>query len=103
MLTINRIKKSTQLGQFYLRGMGIYRKYRKFSMVPEKSYIGNLRLCHEFRKVEGCIVECGVWRGGMSAGISEILGGDRRYILFDSFEGLPEPKELDGKAAHDWK
>jgi O-methyltransferase len=103
MLTLHRIRKSTQLGRFYLKGKGIHKKYKEFSMVPEKAYIGNLRLCEEFRAIPGCFVECGVWRGGMSAGISEVLGPERHYILFDSFEGLPEPKELDGKAASDWK
>jgi O-methyltransferase len=102
MLTINRIKKSTKWGQFHWKGKGIFKKFREFTMIPEKTYIGNLRLCNEFRLIEGCVVECGVWRGGMSAGISEVLGPNRRYVLFDSFEGLPEPKDLDGKAARDW-
>ena len=33
----------------------------------------------------------------MSAGIAEVLGPDRQYFLFDSFEGLPPAREdLDG-------
>lgn len=45
-------------------------------------------------------MECGVWRGGMIASISEILGNNREYYLFDSFEGLPQAKEIDGIAAN---
>src|SRR5690606_10553053 len=47
-------------------------------------------------------VECGVWRGGMSAALASILGPERTYHLFDSFEGLPAPKELDGEKAKSW-
>jgi O-methyltransferase len=52
--------------------------------------------------VPGLIVECGVWRGGMSAAIASVVGLERTYYLFDSFEGLPEPKELDGQKAKEW-
>lgn len=39
----------------------------------------------------------------MSAAISEVMGNDRDYFLFDSFEGLPEAKEIDGVAAVSWQ
>ena len=55
------------------------------------------------REVEGCIVECGVWRGGMIAGIAELLGPERAYFLFDSFEGLPPAREIDGPDALAWQ
>jgi hypothetical protein len=54
--------------------------------------------------VPGDFVECGVWKGG-SAGIMgmalEKFDADhhRKLHLFDSFEGLPEPSELDGEGA----
>lgn len=72
-------------------------------MIPEKEFIQNLQLIDRFRTVSGSIVECGVWRGGMSAGIADVLGNERTYYLFDSFEGLPEAKSIDGKAAMDWQ
>ncbi len=71
-------------------------------MIPESIYLGNLDLCRKFA-VPGCIVECGVWRGGMIAGIADMLGDERAYILFDSFEGLPEAQEIDGAAAVAWQ
>jgi len=52
--------------------------------------------------IAGSVVECGVWRGGMIAGLSRILGS-RRYFLFDSFEGLPPAKPIDGQAAIDYQ
>src|SRR6266700_461620 len=40
---------------------------------------------------------------GMSAGLATVLGTDRQYLLFDSFEGLPAAKEIDGRAALSWQ
>src|SRR5690242_8677902 len=76
-----------------------YRRYREFTMVPRGQYIDNLDLCMRRAPKSGCIVECGVWRGGMSAGMADVLPG-RTQFLFDSFEGLPPAKEeVDGPAA----
>ena len=82
----------------------IYRKFRAYTMIHEAKYVNNLELCFEFKGTPGCVVECGVWRGGMSAGMAEVLGPDRHYFLFDSFEGLPPAREdLDGAAATAWQ
>jgi hypothetical protein len=43
---------------------GIYRKYRSYTMVHEAAYVNNLELCAKFGATPGCVVECGVWRGG---------------------------------------
>ncbi len=83
---------------------GIYRKYRAYTMIHEAMYVDNLELCAKFGATPGCVVECGVWRGGMIAGMAEVLGAKRQYILFDSFEGLPPAREdLDGTAAVAWQ
>ena len=81
----------------------IARKYRTYTMIPKKNFIDNLLLISRVYDLPGCVVECGVWRGGMSAGIAEVLGPHRHYYLFDSFEGLPEAKEIDGPAALQWQ
>lgn len=53
--------------------------------------------------IPGSFVECGVWRGGASFLIAELLRQaevtDRKVWLFDSFEGLPPPERIDGPAA----
>lgn len=72
-------------------------------MLPPLMFAGNMRLVEQQKGVEGAIVECGVWRGGMSAAMADVLGPDRHYYLFDSFEGLPPVKEVDGQAAKDWQ
>ncbi|MEJ5265590.1 MAG: TylF/MycF/NovP-related O-methyltransferase [Bacteroidales bacterium] len=80
----------------------IYQKYRPYTMIPKKSYITTLNLISKMY-TNGAIVECGVWKGGMIAGIAEMLGNICTYYLFDSFEGLPEAKEIDGEAAIKWQ
>jgi O-methyltransferase len=81
----------------------IFEKFHEFTMIPERAYSDNLLLAEGVRHVPGCVIECGVWRGGMSAGLAMVLGAEREYFLFDSFEGLPPPKEIDGEAALAWK
>lgn len=81
----------------------VYKKYREYTMIPRVHYIDCLSLVSKFSKIEGCIVECGVWRGGMCAGIVDVLGKDKSFYLYDSFEGLPLAKEIDGKAALEWQ
>ncbi|MCA3280720.1 MAG: class I SAM-dependent methyltransferase [Roseomonas sp.] len=85
-----------------LKARALQRKYRSFTMIPAGKFIQNLMLCWRYAPKTGCIVECGVWRGGMSAGISELLPGRQHYLL-DSFEGLPPPREVDGTAAFEWQ
>ena len=50
-------------------------------------------LVEHVEHIEGCIVECGVARGGC-AGMMGLLS-DKELWLFDSFEGLPAPTEED--------
>lgn len=58
--------------------------------------------------IEGAFVECGVWRGGavgmMALAHRQAPGSPRRHLhLFDSFEGLPEPRaDVDGREAADY-
>lgn len=85
------------------RLLRVYRRFSEFTMVPAGSYVENLRLALQVQDVPGCVIECGVWRGGMIAGIASLLGSHRNYLLFDSFEGLPPAKEIDGPSALDWQ
>jgi O-methyltransferase len=78
-------------------------KYRHYTMLPAPIYVANLLSVQKYHTVPGCVVECGVWRGGMSAGLAEVLGRGRTYYLFDSFEGLPPANDIDGAAAKAWQ
>jgi O-methyltransferase len=81
----------------------IYERYIPYTMVPRKTYIRNLQLASRQVAVGGCVVECGVWKGGMIAGMADVLGEEREYVLCDSFEGLPPAKPVDGLAAITWQ
>jgi O-methyltransferase len=81
----------------------LYEKYSQYTMIPRPTYVNNLTLVDAYREVPGCVIECGVWRGGMIAGLAEVLGPDRDYAIFDSFEGLPPAQEIDGSRARNWQ
>ncbi|MGE0770987.1 MAG: TylF/MycF/NovP-related O-methyltransferase [Cyclobacteriaceae bacterium] len=87
----------------YRRCKRLFEKYREYTMTPRETFINNLLLCQSFAEVKGDIVECGVWKGGMSAAIAEVMGNHRQVHLFDSFEGLPPAEEIDGQSALDWQ
>jgi len=78
-------------------------KYRQYTLASWHIFWCNMKIVDRYRHLQGCVVETGVWRGGMSAGISEVLGNDRHYYLFDSFEGLPPATERDGQAAKEYQ
>jgi len=81
----------------------LYEKYKQFTMVPKDWYVQNLALCNQYKDIPGTYIECGTWRGGMSAGIAEVLSPEKEIHLFDSFEGLPKAQEIDGDAALKWQ
>ena len=103
MNVFSRIARSLRRSLQQKRYLRIYRKYKDFTMIPDWVYASNLRVIDGLQSVPGCVVECGVWRGGMSAGMVEIMGANRQYLLFDSFEGLPPAKEIDGESAIHWQ
>lgn len=81
----------------------VFTKYKKYTMIPKDVYIENLKLVNNYKHIKGCIVECGTWRGGMIAGIADVIGDKKKYYLYDSFDGLPLVEEIDGQAAKNWQ
>src|SRR5262249_54982639 len=53
----------------------------------------------ERERIRGDVAECGVWAGGtiglMAAVCKRARNDKRRFHLFDSFEGLPQPSAED--------
>jgi hypothetical protein len=76
-------------------------------MIPRTTFIDNLELMapvlDPVTGIVGAVVECGTWRGGMSAAMIELAGRNRTFHFFDSFEGLPAAKPIDGEAAIRWQ
>jgi O-methyltransferase len=82
-------------------GLLLHQRLHDFTMVPRGAFVDNVSLARRAHMVDGDLVECGTWRGGMSSAMAAALPG-RRSVLFDSFEGLPEAKPVDGAAAIYW-
>ena len=65
---------------------------RIFSLIRSVEYIVK-------NKIGGSIVECGVWKGGSMITVAKslMMYGDtsRHLYLFDTFEGMPKPKDVD--------
>jgi O-methyltransferase len=72
-------------------------------MIPKHTYLANLELIEPYKESGGCVVECGVWRGGMIGGMANLLGPQRDYVLCDSFQGLPKAQTVDGETALEWQ
>ena len=81
----------------------LWRRFSAHTMLKPEAFKANLELLSHFADVPGCVVECGVWRGGMSGAMATLLGPRRRYFLYDSFEGLPPAQAIDGLAAQAWQ
>jgi hypothetical protein len=90
-----------------IRGLRLFSKYRSRTMIGPRAYAENLALiAMSLRNPsldEGAVIECGTWRGGMSAGMIQVGGPQRRYVFFDSFEGLPPAGEHDGQEAKEYQ
>jgi O-methyltransferase len=78
---------------------------RPYTMVHEPSLLSlaaQVATCLQ-EEIPGDFVECGTWRGGASFLMAKLLEqnkvSDRKVWMFDSFEGLPVPTELDGEKA----
>lgn len=88
----------------FIAAYAAHRKFRNYTRLSAERFVLNYVLARRFAALDGAVVECGVWRGGMMAGMAQACGPHRDYYLLDSFEGLPPAKEeIDGKAAIDWQ
>jgi hypothetical protein len=99
--------RATRLKVEESRWRKIYERYRDATMIPRQAYLDNVaiaaRVARDPALFNDCVVECGTWRGGMSAGLRDVMGDHRTYHFFDSFSGLPPAKNIDGKSALRWQ
>jgi len=97
---LDAVRRRTQARRQREYHAAVYARYRNFTMIKPATYAANLLVVEDHRNIPGCVVECGTWKGGMSAGMAHLLGKERQYFLFDSFEGLPpaEPTKDGAKA-----
>jgi O-methyltransferase len=73
---------------------------RPFTMTPPEVTLNAMRavaIAVE-RGLEGAVVECGVWRGGVSMAMMhqlKKLGARREFFMYDTYDGMSEPTEED--------
>lgn len=99
---INEIQDSESFpADFSPAEINAIQKVRKFTMTSPERLVSLYRAVDylEAHRIEGDIVECGVWRGGsmmLTANrLQEISHTKRNLYLFDTFEGMSEPTEND--------
>ena len=78
----------------------IMERYRDFSMTSierQWALMSSLRYLNASR-IEGDIVECGVWRGGnmmLAKDLCQSSHINRGFYLYDTFAGMSEPTDID--------
>lgn len=83
----------------------VYRDTAQYTMTSvERMYALYGAVQHVIENnVSGCLVECGVWKGGSTMLMAETLlqldVRDRDIWLYDTFAGMTEPSDLDIRAA----
>jgi O-methyltransferase len=81
--------------------IAILDRCRPFTMTSNERIWASMSAASYVAKnhVAGAIVECGVWRGGSSMAMLEILMmlgvNDRNFFLYDTFEGMTQPTQFD--------
>ena len=79
----------------------VLQKVEPFTMTtPERIAVLVDAIGHiESHNIQGDIVECGVWRGGSAMAMAETLlehGSRQRHLwLYDTFEGMSDPTDVD--------
>lgn len=83
----------------------LFRRFSAYSLITEDLFCDNLALVRErLRDLDGAVVECGTWKGGMAAAMMQLGGPERSYHFYDSFsDGLPQATPTDGEDAMTWQ
>lgn len=86
---------------FETQHITLVNKVRPFTMTSDERVFGLMEAVNYIakHKIEGDIVECGVWKGGSMLAIADTLvqnkDQNRHLFLYDTFEGMPAPTEAD--------
>lgn len=92
------VKKITRLRQWLL-----FKKIGDYTMVGHNRlyFLVDIMTAIERHAIKGAFVECGVWKGGVAGVMADFIKKNtkRDLWLFDSFQGLPQPCDVDGAVA----
>lgn len=85
----------------------VYEKIKPFTMVEiERCYALYQSLLYISKyDIKGDLVECGVWKGGsamlMAYTLQQAGITNRKLYLYDTYEGMAKPGEMDGQSEKD--
>lgn len=104
-------KSNTTNNDFTKFEIDVINKVSNYTMTSPERIVALIRATKYLEKnnIIGDIVECGVWKGGSVGAcvltLNELKKTDRKIWLFDTFEGMNTPSEVDydinGKLASD--
>jgi O-methyltransferase len=103
--SIGVVQAERKLGRQFRELDSTLRKVKPLTMVPEHALVGLARQVGAVLddQIPGAFVECGVWRGGTSLFMADLLrqtgSHDRAVWLIDTVQGLPPPSAADGPLA----
>ena len=99
---VTRLNKEKRLpSDFEDRHSRIYEKISPFTMTSPERVFSLIEAVNYIEKngIKGDIVECGVWKGGSMMAVAQTLielnNVTRTLYLYDTFEGMPPPKDVD--------
>lgn len=97
-----RPRRLTFLPSWNWRRAMKYVNENELTFLSKETLIFHRDMINEIEKegVPGMILECGVAKAGSSITFAAIKQSNRCLHLFDTFEGIPEPSEKDGKDVH---
>jgi O-methyltransferase len=80
--------------------MAVLQRCRPFTMTPPEVTLNAIRAAQYVAEynIPGAVVECGVWRGGVSMAMASQLSiamQIKQLYLYDTFDGMSEPTEND--------
>jgi hypothetical protein len=84
---------------FTLDEIAVIEQVKPFTMTSPERMVSLIRAVKYLAEsgIAGDIVECGVWRGGSMMIVAKVLSAlgitDRSLYLYDTFEGMSEPRE----------
>jgi O-methyltransferase len=100
ILSSNSIHPDYRMSAFRKLSLGLKMFLNKFRIPTGTSYKAHLAMALKILEtppdIEGVVIECGTWQGGSSANLSLVCKlTNRKLIIFDSFQGLPETPDAD--------
>lgn len=99
--TMNKVKAEELPADLDDSIVDLYRAVKPYTMTSVERIAA---LCNAVNyvisnNIDGDIVECGVWKGGSMMAVAKTLLAnktcDRELHLFDTFEGMPPPTQVD--------